>query len=129
MRLDEAYFITPKGYKLTDEFYDGSLVEKFEVVEEMERQGILFGDYRRYELIIKAILQHSTQRQKNKWVVKGIRKQRPVARLKDEYDMQVALRSRLEDVFNALFRESLPEVNGKHPEYTVFGESQIKEVI
>lgn len=105
---------SPKGrLRLTNAFFEASLQEKYELVAELETLGTLFEDMRVYDLIVKAILQHSPDKSKRQYVVKGVRKQRPKAKKADMRDSFDALFANLDRIAEAMYRNALPELNTK----------------
>lgn len=120
LTIAQSLVKTLRGYKLTDEFYDASLSRKYEVVDLLDQAGLL-ENIHIYNLITKAILQHSPRKSKEQWVVKGIRKQRSAAIKADQQEAVDALFVGLDRLCDAMFRQELPvHPIGTRPEWTAY---------
>lgn len=95
-----------KGIELTDVFYNASLSVKREASEVLllELHGhIPPADYHKlYDLIVKAMVQHSGRAVKHNYPIKGERKQRPEAAAADRQESYEALFTNLDRIVRAL---------------------------
>jgi hypothetical protein len=88
--LDDYVVRSEKGLVLTQDFYNLSLANKYEVVRLCEESGLLTQP-KIYDRLIKAILQHSSPEMRRDFPVKGERKPRKEAQAADYLEALQAL--------------------------------------
>ncbi len=95
--LEEYLIQSERGWALTTAFYNLSLADKYQIVYLLEENGLIH-NYKLYERVVKAILQHSSPEIKSERSVKGERKQRPEANRADMLEALNALALHWDDL-------------------------------